>query len=111
MSTTDSHNTSHGTIAVTDTDPYDLPEVARMVPENSEHVSVWEIAVPVGHPGSYVYDPVPISLDSDNGAWLWGVGESKLRPKQNEMYVMWQGELGRLDYESISSILRKVVSR
>lgn len=107
MQTTRFNETSQGTIAVTYTDPYDLPMIAKMVAEHREGVSVWKVIVSVGGPGNWVYGPVLASFDFDNETWFIGAGETAWQLEHGDMYVLDHGDLNGPDQKIIFNILKK----
>lgn len=108
MQTTNFNETGQGTIAITYTDPYDLPMLAKMIAEYHSGVLVWEVVISVGCPGNWVYGPVSICFDFDNKTWLSGMGDTPWQLESGEMDVLGQGDLTIIDQKSIYNVLREV---
>lgn len=108
MQTTSFEETSAGTIAVTYTDPYDLPMIGEMVAENCSQASVWKVIVAVGGPDNYTYGPVMVTFYFGSMTWLMAEGATGWHLEHGEFGIIEVGDLENCSQESIYSVIRKV---
>ena len=107
MHTTEFKDWQSGRVAVTYTDPYDLPMIAKMVAAHHSGVHAWKVIVSVGGSDNYVYGPVMVEFDLYTQEWTFGEGETGWHLEHGYMSVLGKGVLAGTDQSSIYTVIRK----
>jgi hypothetical protein len=89
------------------TSPYDLAGLAKIISSNTDDYDRWDVYITIGCPGSYIFGPYRVEINTSNGQWRIQSAETVYDLRTGNSHTEELGELLDCSTESICGVLRK----